>query len=128
MEELAREMKWPDMNLFKEMREGFKLVGSFETIGIFKTGVTVAHMSEDDLKRNTKFLRPAILGRLKNYEDDELQKQLFSVMLEEAVEKRWLDGPYKVEDMHRLQGSDWLPVRRFGILQSGKLRPIDNFK
>ena len=25
-------------------------------------------------------------------------------------------------------GSDWLPVRRFGVLQKDKLRPIDDFK
>ena len=37
MEELASEMGWPDMNLFKEMRAGFKLVGNFEPTGIFKT-------------------------------------------------------------------------------------------
>ena len=128
MEELAKEMDWPDKNLFNEMRVGFKLVGSFETTGIFKTGVTVANLSEDDLTKNTKFLRPAILGRLKDYEDEELQKQLFSVTLEEAVEKQWLDGPYCVEDMSNLMGKNWLPVRRFGILQNGKLRPIDNFK
>lgn len=63
MEELAKELDWPDKNLFNEMREGFKLVGSFETTGIFKTGVTVANLREDDLAKNTKFLRPAILGR-----------------------------------------------------------------
>lgn len=57
-----------------------------------------------------------------------LQKQLFSVTLEEAVEKQWVDGPYSVEDMSNLMGKNWLPVRRFGILQNGKLRPIDNFK
>ena len=99
------EMEWPDMNLYKEMREGFKLVGSFETTGIFKTDVTVVHLSEVDLKT---FLRPAILGRLTNYEDEELQKQLFSVTLEEAADKQWLDGPYKVEDIPKVRNfAEW---------------------
>jgi hypothetical protein len=40
MEELAAEMGWPDMNLFKEIRAGFKL-GSFEPTGISKPGVTI---------------------------------------------------------------------------------------
>ena len=113
MEELANEMGWPDKNLFKEMREGFKLVGNFEATGIFKPGVTVANLSEDELKKNTKFLRPAILGRLKNFEDDDLQGQLFSATMDESMDKHWLGGPYDVDDMRNLMGNDWLPVRRF---------------
>eukprot|EP00435_Cladocopium_sp_Y103_P011809 s4361_g3.t1 len=128
MEALAKEMGWPDMSLFRELREGFKLVGTFGTTGIFKPGVTVASMSEEELKKNVKFLRPAILGRLKNYDDDSLQRYLFETTMSEAIDKHWLEGPYSVEEMHVLMGKDWLPVRRFGIVQRDKLRPIDNFK
>jgi hypothetical protein len=78
MEELASEMGWPDMNLFKEMRAGFKLVGTFEPTGIFKPGVTIPSLSEEELTKNTKFLRPAILGRLKNFDNEDLQKELFT--------------------------------------------------
>jgi hypothetical protein len=78
MEELASEMGWPDMNLFKEMRAGFKLVGNFEPTGIFKPGVTIPSLSEEELTKNTKFLRPAILGRLKNFDNEDLQKELFT--------------------------------------------------
>ena len=58
MEELATEMEWPDMNLFKEMRKGFKLVGSFETTGIFKTDVTVVHLSDLKLFDENIAFRP----------------------------------------------------------------------
>ena len=34
----------------------------------------------------------------------------------------------RVEEIHRQLGDKWLPVRRFGIMQRDKLRPIDNFK
>ena len=128
MEELATEMDWPDVNLFKEMRSGFKLVGNFESTGVFKPGVTIPSLNEEELKKNTKFLRPAILGRLRNFDNEELQKELFKTTLEEATEKRWLDGPFDVKDMHEQLGDEWLPVRRFGIMQKEKLRPIDNFK
>ena len=126
MEELATEMDWPDMGLFKELREGFRLVGSFQPTGVFRPGVTVASLSEEELRKNTKFLRPAILARLRNFDNEELQRQLFETNLEEAREKHWLDGPHDVEEVHKLLGDGWLPVRRFGILQKDKLRPIDN--
>ena len=38
------------------------------------------------------------------------------------------EGPFDVQEMHEQLGDDWLPVRRFGIMQKEKLRPIDNFK
>eukprot|EP00435_Cladocopium_sp_Y103_P070071 s19_g34.t1 len=128
MEELAKEMGWADMSLFQEMREGFKLVGTFEATGIFKPGVTIASLSEDELRKNTKFLRPAILGRLRNYDDEDLQKDLYATTLSEAEDKQWLEGPYDIDAVHDMMGADWLPVRRFGIIQKDKLRPIDNFK
>ena len=128
MEELAKEMDWPDMGLFSELREGFKLVGTFEATGVFKAGVTLANISEEELEKNTKFLRPAILGRLKNFEDVELQKELFETTIKEASEKHWLEGPYDVEEVRQQLGDKWLPVRRFGVVQRDKLRPIDNFK
>jgi len=128
MEELAAEMGWPDKTLFSEMREGFKLVGTFAATGVFKPAVTLAQMSEEELRKNTKFLRPAILGKLKNFDDEVLQKELYDTTLSEAVEKHWLEGPYDVSEMHHKFGEHWLPVKRFGVVQKGKLRPIDNFK
>ena len=128
MEELAEEMGWPDKTLFKEMREGFKLVGTFAATGVFKSAVTLAQMSEDELRKNTKFLRPAILGKLKSFDNEELQKELYETTLIEAVEKHWLEGPYDVSEMHSKLGEHWLPVKRFCVVQKGKLRPIDNFK
>ena len=128
MKELAEEMNWPDMDLFTEMCEGFRLVGTFEATGVFKPGVTVANLSAEELEKNAKFLRPAILGRLTIFSDVELQKELFETTLREATEKHWLEGPYDIEDVRRLMGDKWLPVRRFGIIQGNKLRPIDNFK
>ena len=75
-------------------------MGNFESTGVFKPGVTIPSLSEEELKKNTKFLRPAILGRLRNFDNEELQKELFRTTLEEATEKRWLDGPFDVKDMH----------------------------
>ena len=101
MKGLAEEMNWPDMSLFTDMCEGFKLVGTFEATGVFKPGVTVANLSAEELEKNTKFLRPAILGRLKNFSDAELQKELFETTLKEATEKHWLEGHYHVDEVRR---------------------------
>ena len=126
--ELAASMKWPDMGLFDEMIAGFKLVGTFGKTGIFKPQVTVAQMSEEDLEKKINFLRPMILGKLNNFSDEKLQRELNRITDEEATEKHWLHGPYAPKDVAGVVGERWLPVRRFAVEQKDKVRPIDNLK
>lgn len=52
--------------------------------------------------------------------------------MEEADNHHWMSGPHTVEQVHDIfDGQPWIPVRRFGVLQSSgdkvKLRPIDDF-
>ena len=69
-----------------------------------------------------------IIGRAKLCDGNALQQQLYDTTLEEAREKNWLEGPFQPGQVDDNMGSDWLPVRRFGVLQKDKLRPIDDFK
>ena len=43
------------------------------------------------------------------------------------TEKTWLQGPMEFDEVCKLLGDQWLPVRRFCVEQKGKLRPIDDF-
>ena len=57
---------------------------------------------------------------------------LWDATLEEAADNHWMTGPFSVEQIHeQFDGQPWIPVRRFGVLQSSgdrvKLRPIDDF-
>ena len=52
---------------------------------------------------------------------------LFETTVKEARDKHWLDGPHTQEEIDRMFSGQWLPVRRFGVEQRGKLRPIDDF-
>ena len=45
----------------------------------------------------------------------------------EEVERGWLLGPYSPEELSRAVGPLWVPSRRFGVRQGGKVRPIDDF-
>lgn len=128
MRSIATDMNWPDIGIFDEMTEGFKIVGPVTESGIFKQGITLAEMSPEQLREKTKFLKPMIIGRAKLCDGNELQQQLYDSTLEEAKEKNWLEGPFSPEQIESRMGSDWLPVRRFAVLQRDKLRPIDDFK
>ena len=78
--------------------------------------------------RQNQVLKPMIIGRAKLSDGKELQQQLYDTTLEEAGEKNWLEGPFQPSQIDDNMGSNWLPVRRFGVLQKDKLRPIDDFK
>eukprot|EP00435_Cladocopium_sp_Y103_P036529 s3063_g9.t1 len=131
MRQIAEEMGWPDQDLFSEMPLGFELTGNFSACGVFKAQVNIPSLSVDQLDRNTKYLRPAILGRLKITEGNELHDELHSVT-ETERSKGWLSGPHSTETIASLLGEDWLPVRRFGVKQKSKTgsktRPIDDFR
>lgn len=128
MTELAESIGWPDMSLFDEMVEGFKLVGMVPNTNIFRPGITLPTMSEEELNRNSIILRPMILGKLRTYEDEKLQKEILAITLEESADKGWLHGPLSPEAVSRVCGRDCLPDRQFAIRQKDKIRPIDNFK
>eukprot|EP00971_Amphidinium_carterae_P004523 90643-Amphidinium_carterae.1 len=42
------------------------------------------------------------------------------------VKEGWLSGPMSVEDLDQKFPEGWLPIRRFGLKQGSKLRPIDD--
>ena len=127
MRQVAEEMNWPDVNLFDEMTQGFELTGNFSACGIFKPQVNIPTLSVAQLKQNTKFLRPTILGRMRLTEASELQTELMEVT-EMEKSKGWLEGPFTAEEITNKYGHDWLPVRRFGVKQKNKTRPIDDFR
>ena len=85
------------------------------------------HISEDELMAQSKFLRPAIIGKANNAVSSQHESELYDITLKEATEKAWLQGPMEFDDVCKLFGDQWLPVRRFCVEQKGKLRPIDDF-
>ena len=127
MRSIAEEIGWPDMTLFDEFTTGFKITGQTTVAGIFKQGITMATLTTSQLEQKSKFLRPMILGRSKLTCENDIQKELYEITLDEAVNKGWLEGPYQPEEISQTLGKDWIPVRRFGVVQK-KIRPIDDFK
>ena len=48
--------------------------------------------------------------------------------LEQASpEKGWVLGPFSAKEIPERLGPNWIPSRRFGVRQGGKIRPVDDF-
>lgn len=131
MEALATEMGWPDQELFTEMVAGFKLVGTQKPSYIFPLEPRPMAYSPQELNDAAKFLRPALLGKVRHSVTDTDSDLLWKMTCEEALNKHWMEGPLTVEQLNQRYPGGWIPVRRFGIWQTSgdktKLRPIDDF-
>eukprot|EP00435_Cladocopium_sp_Y103_P058987 s612_g21.t1 len=127
LEQLANDIGWPDVELHQEMRQGFKFVGKGTPSNIFKPEVKAASLSEQELMQQSKFLRPLILGKVRNAGLPEYGKELNDITRDEAEVKGWLKGLLDGQALESEVGSQWIPVERFAVKQRSKLRPIDNF-
>ena len=129
LEKLANDVDWPDKNLHQELRDGFLLTGYAGPTGIFKTEIRPANLDKQQLMMDAKYLRPLILGKITNQNNvPEDEQALYDLTVDEAANKGWLDGPFDPSEISEQMGGPWLPVRRFGIWQKGKYRPIDDMK
>eukprot|EP00435_Cladocopium_sp_Y103_P026443 s3298_g6.t1 len=127
LEQLATDISWPDVELHKELRQGFKLVGHGTPSNVFKSDEKKAPLSEQDLMQQSKYIRPLILGKVRNAGLPEYGKELNDITRDEAEAKGWLKGPLDEQTLVSEVGEHWLPVERFAVRQRNKLRPIDNF-
>ena len=128
LQKLADEcLEWPDKAIHRELKDGFRLVGEAPATGIFRIQPKTATISEENLMTQSKYLRPAIVGKTKSAGKGPNSEELYSITLKEATEKQWLHGPYSYEQVTEKLGERWLPVRRFCVEQKSKLRPIDDF-
>ena len=65
LRKIADSLDWPDTQLFDEIDEGFKLIGIQDPSNIFGLEPRPPQSSEGELWANAKFIRPALIGKVK---------------------------------------------------------------
>ena len=128
LEQIARDLGWPDVSLHQELREGFRITGMSRPSGVFDLSFKPPDLSEAELVAKTKFMKPAIWARIRSEVPSQHAQALWDLTCEEADEKAWawLQGPLSWDQLHAAHGEVWMPSRRFPLVQKGKLRPIDD--
>ena len=127
LETLANDCQWPDRTLHDQLRQGFRLVGMQEPTGVFAQDIKPRSLSEEELVKQAKFIKPALWGKIKAQTPTENDRELWDTTMAEVRDKKWLQGPYSFEELEVMFNGQWLPVRRFPVIQRSKLRPIDDF-
>ncbi len=108
------------------MAGGFPLTGPLPDSGLFrKQPRPTPALTQKELERRAPAARRACLGMMGPSKDPELDAAVEEATREE-VGKGWLLGPFTEQELGDLFG-EWLPVRRFGVRQGSRVRPIDDY-
>ena len=110
--------------LAHHLATGFPLAGEYPVTEVFPESRRDALFAVQDLWRDRKSIRQEVLAACRPSGDDDLDAMLYEATVAE-VERGWLEGPLEAADVDQL--GLWVPSRRFGIMQTGKLRAIDDF-
>ena len=127
MKKVGAQIGWTDATLWDQLADGFRLVGDVPFSGVFKEDFKPASLNEDELFARTRLLKPLIMERLMCDGRSEFTAALSDLTREEAESKGWLEGPLEIPDIEERSGGKWILVKRFHVVQRGKIRPIDDF-
>ena len=123
LEKIAESVQWTDVNLVSDIIRGFDLVGIPDKSGIFPEEVNVPSMSVTQLDSEMGITKQVLWEKIGKAPFDQ---GTWDATVEEVETKGWLQGPFSWDELEEMFKGDWVPTRRFGIQQAGKLRVIDD--
>ena len=120
LQEMIKDMQFPDPGIAKEMIEGFNLIGNCGGGSSLPHDFQPATLTADDLELHAAQSNKAIMHSTKSSGDHVVDKELWKKTKEEE-EKGWLT------ELDSLPDDRGRVSRRFAVVQSEKVRPIDNY-
>ena len=117
LERIAGSLGWQDEGVFAEIRRGFRLVGVQPHTRVFARDIRPPMITEQELVQSFVFMRPALIGKVASARPSELDAELWSKTLDEVSDGS-LVGPLTQDQLDARHGAGWVPVRRFGVVQS----------
>ena len=122
---LLQQSSYPDTQVVDDILNGMPLVGVMPGSGVFPPKVRAAQITPQQLRSSSRWTRAAILAKVRPSNDDSVDQAVWAETLLE-IDKGWLTGPYRQEQVSLLLGNDWIASRRFGLRQNDKIRMIDD--
>jgi len=123
LEKLLQEIHFPDLAVAGQVRNGFPLVGWLEPSGLWPPQILPPSLTPQALLDNAfsigmSGVRSALRGK-----GDDVSAKVWQTTCEECSQG-WLT----IEDFQQASLVNTVVSSRFGVVQKGKVRPIDNFK
>jgi hypothetical protein len=119
---MLRECCYDDPEIACDIANGFDLVGVAPKSGALPEAFQPAQLSEADLLNQASAANRSIYFSTKSCGDEAVDAELWKKTCKEK-EAGWLQGPVSFSDIEH----DGRLTRRFPVVQSGKVRCVDNF-
>ena len=118
---------YPDKNLVREVAAGFELTGMAPRSDVFPSKLRPAMMTAEAVKKSSVWIRDHVASQVRASGSQECDQAVWKATLEE-IDNSWLIGPLSSAEIDSQVGSkQWVVSKRFGLLQGGKYRPIDDY-
>ena len=134
-DEMLKEINDKDVSLVRDLRGGLSITGNAEVTGKFAVEFKPAQLEVQDLWSVAKSSQAEVLEKIPHHmkggevvvrgEKIDVAARVWESTISEA-QRGWLEGPLSAEQVSKKLGALWTPSRRFGIVQGGKVRNIDD--
>ena len=124
-DEMCKDAGVVDHGLLDLLLSGAPLTGESGVSNLFEAEDNLPAMSQAQLMKSSRWSRRMLAGRCPNSQVDEVARAVWQVTLDE-VSRGWLEGPYTEEQVASKLGPLFIASPRFGLVQSDKVRPIDD--
>lgn len=124
-DEMCKDAGVVDHGLLDLMVSGAPLIGESGVSNLFELEDNLPAMSPAQLMKSSRWSRRMLAGRCSNSQTDEVGRAVWQVTMDE-VSKGWLEGPLSEAQVTSRLGPLFVASPRFGLVQSDKIRPIDD--
>ena len=116
-----------DETLFEELTAGFKLTGPMQTSGQFPRRIKPAAITVQQLRESSVWSKKMIYSSCKRVSaDPEIALAVFQET-QQQLGDGWVKGPFTMQQLDERFEGCWIPSKRFGVRQGGKVRAVDDF-
>ena len=116
-----------DETLFDELTAGFRLTGPMQASVQFPKRIKPATITVQQLKESSVWSKKMIYSSCKRVSSDpEIANAVFQER-QQQLSDGWVKGPFTMQQMDERFGGCWIPSKRFGVRQGGKVRAVDDF-
>ena len=106
--------------------QGVQLTGVDQPTELFKPVESRPAITKMQLMKSSKWSRKVVLrSTTKSVQDAEVRQAVWEVTQDELA-KGWLQGPFSEAEVRRMLGPLFVVSKRFGLVQTDKVRQIDN--
>ncbi|CAL1168692.1 unnamed protein product, partial [Cladocopium goreaui] len=125
--EMAVDANVGDETLFQELTEGFRLTGEMPQSKQFPAKLKPALISVQQLRESSVWAKKMIHSSCRRVgADPEIAKAVFEET-QQQLKDGWVRGPFSAADLDLKYNGCWVPSKRFGVRQGGKIRAVDDF-